>query len=170
MSIRHVVVDTTLGPITIAATGEAISGLYFAEHARRPRTETLGRRIPLNWDPLLTVAAVQLLEYLEGARRTFELPLQATGSSFQQAVWAIVSEIPFGETRTYGDIAGELGDRSRAQEVGQAVGMNPLCIIVPCHRVVGASGSLTGYAGGLTRKRALLELEAPVAALAGRLF
>ena len=113
---------------------------------------------------------MQLLEYLEGATRTFDLPLQATGSSFQQAVWAIVSEIPFGETRTYGDIADEVGDRSRAQEVGQAVGMNPLCVIVPCHRVVGASGSLTGYAGGLSRKRALLDLEAPVAASAGRLF
>ena len=170
MSTRHVIVDTTLGPITIAATGEAISGLYFAEHARRPGGEALGRRIPLSWDPLLTEAAVQLLQYLQGARRTFELPLEATGSSFQRAVWAIVSEIPFGETRTYGDIADELGDRSRAQEVGQAVGMNPLCVLVPCHRVVGASGSLTGYAGGLSRKRALLELEAPVAVAAGRLF
>ncbi len=170
MSTRHVVVDTTLGPITITATGEAITGLYFAEHIRRPRGETLGRRVPLSWDPLLTEAAVQLVEYVEGDRRTFELPLQATGSSFQRAVWTIVSEIPFGETRTYGDIAGELGDRGRAQEVGQAVGMNPLCILVPCHRVLGASGSLTGYAGGLTRKRALLELEAPVAAAAGRLF
>ena len=149
---------------------EAISGLYFAEHARRPGSEALGRRIPLSWDPLLTEAAVQLLQYLQGARRTFELPLEATGSSFQRAVWAIVSEIPFGETRTYGDIADELGDRSRAQEVGQAVGMNPLCVLVPCHRVVGASGSLTGYAGGLSRKRALLELEAPVAVAAGRLF
>jgi len=170
MSTRHVVVDTTLGPITIAATGEVITGLYFAEHARRPRTEMLGRRVPLSWDPLLTGAAVQVVEYLEGARRTFELPWHATGSRFQQAVWAIVSRIPFADTRTYGDIAEELGDRSRAQEVGQAVAMNPLCILVPCHRVVGASGSLTGYAGGLTRKRALLELEAPVAVAAGRLF
>ena len=170
MSTRHVIVDTTLGPITITAFGDAINGLYFDEHVRRPGSETFGRRIPLSWDPLLTEAAVQLLEYLEGARRTFELPLQATGSSFQQAVWAIVSEIPFGETRTYGDIADELGDRSRAQEVGQAVGMNPLCVFVPCQRVVGASGSLTGYAGGLARKRALLDLEAPVAVAAGRLF
>jgi methylated-DNA-[protein]-cysteine S-methyltransferase len=170
MSIRHVVVDTTLGPITIVANGEAISGLYFAEHARRPRSETFGRRIPLSWDPLLTETAGQLLEYLDGTRREFDLPLLAAGDSFRQSVWAIVSAIPFGETRTYGDIAAELGDRSRAQEVGQAVGMNPLCVIVPCHRVVGADGSLTGYAGGLSRKRALLELEAPAPVAAGRLF
>jgi methylated-DNA-[protein]-cysteine S-methyltransferase len=170
MSTRHVVVDTRIGPITIVANGEAISGLYFADHSRRPRSESFGRRIPLTWDPLLMDAAGQLLEYLDGSRRSFDLPLHAVGDGFQRSVWAIVSAIGFGETRTYGDIAAELGDRSRAQEVGQAVGINPLCVIVPCHRVVGANGALTGYAGGLARKRALLELEAPAAVAAGRLF
>jgi methylated-DNA-[protein]-cysteine S-methyltransferase len=85
-------------------------------------------------------------------------------------VWAKVNEVPFGRTTTYGTIAAQLGDPRRAYQVGQAVGANPLCIFVPCHRVVGSAGALTGYAGGLERKQALLELEAPAAVAAGRLF
>jgi methylated-DNA-[protein]-cysteine S-methyltransferase len=170
MSTRHGAVETMMGPMTIVATGEAITGLYFDRHARRPRSETFGPRIALSEDEVLTQAARQLMEYLEGTRRTFELTLDAAGDAFQQSVWAIVSDIPFGTTTTYGAIAAELGNPSLAQEVGQAVGMNPLCIFIPCHRVVGASGALTGYAGGLARKRTLLELEEPVSASAGRLF
>jgi methylated-DNA-[protein]-cysteine S-methyltransferase len=170
MNTRHAIAETTLGPMTIVATGDAITGLYFAQHARRPRSETFGPRTALSQDQVLAQAAEQLTEYLEGTRRTFELELEAAGSAFQQSVWAIVNDIPFGETTTYGAIAAELGDRSLAQEVGHAVGMNPLCILAPCHRVVGATGALTGYAGGLARKRALLELEEPVSASAGRLF
>jgi len=170
MSTRHAVVDTTLGPITIVATGQAITGLYFAQHIRRPSRDTFGPRVPMSENQLLADAGRQLVEYLDGSRRTFDLPLEAAGDAFQKSVWAIVSEIPFGRTTTYGAISGELGDRSLAQDVGQAVAMNPLCILVPCHRVVGANGALTGYAGGLTRKRALLELEEPAAAPAGRLF
>lgn len=170
MSTRHGVIDTTMGLVTIVATGDAISALYFAQHARRPRSETFGPHSPLAEDQLLAQAAEQLIEYLDGERRTFELKLDAAGDGFQKSVWAIVSDIPFGQTTTYGAIAAKLGDRSLAQEVGQAVGMNPLCIFVPCHRVVGATGALTGYAGGLARKRALLELEEPVSASAGRLF
>ena len=170
MRTRHVVIDTTLGPITIVGDGEAITGAYFAWQARRPSSETIGPRVTLAKDPLLAEAAEQLDEYLGGARRTFDLPLRTDGDVFQESVWAIVRRIPFGETRSYGTIAAQLGDRRLAQRVGQAVGANPLCIFVPCHRVVGASGELTGYAGGLVRKRALLELEAPVPAMAGRLF
>lgn len=170
MSTRHAVVGTTLGPITIVATGKAITGLYFARHIRRPGREALGPRVPVSEDPLLMEAGRQLTEYLDRSRRTFDLPLTAAGDAFQKSVWAIVSEILFGQTTTYGTIAAELGDRGLAQDVGQAVGANPLCIFVPCHRVVGATGALVGYAGGLTRKRTLLELEEPAPASADRLF
>jgi methylated-DNA-[protein]-cysteine S-methyltransferase len=173
MNARHVVVDTTLGPITIVAEGEAITGAYFAWHARRPGAETTGPRVTLARDELLAAAADQLAEYLDGARREFDLPLRAEGNAFQKSVWEIVGRIPFARTMTYGEIAAQLGDRRLAQKVGQAVGANPLCVLVPCHRVIGAGGSLTGYAGGLVRKRALLDLEAPVPAVssvAGRLF
>jgi methylated-DNA-[protein]-cysteine S-methyltransferase len=121
-------------------------------------------------DGLLDEAARQLLDYVAGRRTEFGLPLAADGDAFQHAVWDIVNDIPFGATTTYGRIAEQLGDRTLAQKVGQAVGANPLCIIVPCHRVLGANGSLTGYAGGLKRKAALLELERPARVSAGRLF
>ncbi|WP_280306900.1 methylated-DNA--[protein]-cysteine S-methyltransferase [Nocardia neocaledoniensis] len=168
MSIRHTVVETDLGPITLVATGAAVTGLYFRHHIRRPGVESFGVESPA--DPLLIEAADQLRDYLAGRRLTFDLPLSARGDDFQRAVWAIVAAIPRGETSTYGRIAEQLGDRALAQRVGQAVGANPLCVFVPCHRVVGADGSLTGYAGGLPRKRALLDLEAPAPVSAGRLF
>lgn len=170
MTTRHTIVDTTLGEITIVATGETITGLYFARHVRRPSAEVLGLGVATTEDELLGEAAWQLIEHLQGMRRSFELPLAATGDEFQQSVWAKVNEVPFGRTTTYGTIAAQLGDPRRAYQVGQAVGANPLCIFVPCHRVVGSAGALTGYAGGLERKRALLELEAPAAVAAGRLF
>jgi methylated-DNA-[protein]-cysteine S-methyltransferase len=98
------------------------------------------------------------------------MPLAAAGDTFQRLVWDEVAAIPRGQTTTYGRIAEQLGDRGLAYRVGQAVGANPLCIFVPCHRVVGANGALTGYAGGLQRKQALLELEEPAEVSAGRLF
>ncbi|MES9558837.1 MULTISPECIES: methylated-DNA--[protein]-cysteine S-methyltransferase [unclassified Streptomyces] len=170
MNTKYAVVATELGPVTIVASGDAVTGLYFARHIRRPAQETLGTEVPLTSDGLLAEAAVQLDDYLGGRRREFDLPFAAAGNEFQRRVWAVVAAIPFGETRTYGAIAEQLGDKALAQQVGQAVGANPLCVFVPCHRVVGAGGSLTGYAGGLKRKRALLELEEPVQAAAGRLF
>jgi methylated-DNA-[protein]-cysteine S-methyltransferase len=170
MTTRHIIIDTTLGEITIVANGDAITGLYFAHHIRRPNAEALGPRVAATADELLREAGRQLIEYLDGTRRSFELPLAAAGNAFQQSVWTQVGEIPFGRTTTYGAIAAKLGDPRRAYEVGQAVGANPLCIVVACHRVVGSTGALTGYAGGLERKRALLDLEAPAAVAAGRLF
>ena len=170
MNIRHAVVDTDLGPVTIVARDEAVTGLYFRHHIRRPAQETFGPGVAVGADGLLDEAARQLLDYLAGHRPEFGLPLAADGDQFQHAVWDIVSGIPFGETTTYGRIAEQLGDRTLAQKVGQAVGANPLCIIVPCHRVLGAGGSLTGYAGGLKRKAALLDLEVPERVSAGRLF
>ncbi|MGW0589457.1 methylated-DNA--[protein]-cysteine S-methyltransferase [Streptosporangium sp. NPDC002607] len=168
MSTRHTVVNTTLGPVTIVAEGDAVTGLYFRHHIRSPAQETFGAVVA--GDALLAEAATQLEDYLAGRRREFALPLRADGDAFQQAVWSIVNEIPFGETTTYGRIAERLGDRGLAYRVGQAVGANPLCVFVPCHRVLGANGNLTGYAGGLKRKQALLELEEPAQVRAGRLF
>jgi methylated-DNA-[protein]-cysteine S-methyltransferase len=170
MSTRHIVVETDFGPITLVATDEKIAGLYFRHHVRRPPQELFGPEVVESTDPLLNEAGQQLRDYLSGRRREFDLPLAAEGDEFQHAVWDIVKGIQRGDTTTYRGIAEQLGDSSLAQQVGQAVGANPLCIFVPCHRVIGSNGSLTGYAGGLKRKRALLELEAPAAVGARRLF
>ncbi|MFK0287710.1 methylated-DNA--[protein]-cysteine S-methyltransferase [Streptomyces sp. NPDC090499] len=170
MNTRHVVIETHLGPITIVARDEAITGLYFGQHVRRPRQETFGPEAGDATDPLLNEAVRQLCDYLAGRRRQFDLPFAAEGDSFQHAVWDIVKSIQCGDTTTYGRIAEQVGGRGLAQQVGQAVGANPLCIFVPCHRVVGSAGALTGYAGGLKRKQALLELEEPPAGDAGGLF
>lgn len=170
MNIRHTVVDGDFGPITVVARDEAITGLYFRHHIRRPAQDSFGAELPMGADRLLDEAARQLLDYFAGRRREFDLPFAAEGDAFQRAVWDILTSIPFGETTTYGSIAEQLGDRTLAQKVGQAVGANPLSIFVPCHRVLGTNGSLTGYAGGLRRKKALLELEEPAQVSAGRLF
>ena len=170
MNIRHVVVDTDFGPITVVAKGEAITGLYFRSHIRRPAQRTFGPGVIASTDALLGEAARQLSGYLAGERTEFDLPLAAEGDAFQHAVWDIVVRIPRGETTTYGHIAEQLGDRALAYRVGQAVGANPLCIIVPCHRVIGANGALTGYAGGLKRKRALLDIEERAEVSAASLF
>ena len=170
MNIRHAVVDTRFGAITLVARDASITGLYFRHHIRRPAPETSGPEVPATQDVLLMEAAVQLRDYLAGRRREFDLPFAADGNDFQKLVWGIVKAIPFGQTTTYGHIAEQLGDRNLAQKVGQAVGANPLCIFVPCHRVLGANGSLTGYAGGLQRKQALLELEEPAELSTSRLF
>jgi methylated-DNA-[protein]-cysteine S-methyltransferase len=110
--------------------------------------------------------ARQLGEYFAGERTGFELALDPPGDAFDRRVWELVAGIPYGRTRTYGELARDLGDPALAQAVGAANGRNPLCVVVPCHRVIGADGGLTGYAGGLPRKRFLLDLEAP----GGRLF
>ena len=169
MSTRHIVVDSDLGPMTIVANGKAITGLYFRQHIRRPASEAFGPEVTAAADPLLNEAARQLRDYLAGERGQFDLPLSAAGAAFQRSVWEIVQDIPRGETATYGQIAERLGNRALAWQVGQAVGANPLCIFVPCHRVVGSGGSLTGYAGGLKRKQALLALEEPAELAAARL-
>jgi len=120
-----------------------------------PRPANFGPRADAGFEQV----AAQLAEYLAGERRTFDLPLQVRGDAFQHRVWDLVTRIPYGQTTTYGDLAKRLGDDVNAQQVGAAVSRNPLCILIPCHRIVGSTGRLTGYAGGLDRKRALLELE-----------
>lgn len=118
---------------------------------------------PLSADPSLDVAVQQLREYFEGDRQEFDLTLSVRGGGeFERAVWQQIAAIGYGEMRTYGEIAAAVGDRGAAQAVGTACNRNPLPIVVPCHRVVGAGGKLVGFGGGLPRKRFLLELEARV--------
>lgn len=151
----HSVVPTVLGELTLVRDEEALLGVYFPHHWYRPGAAAFGSRRDEGFDEV----ADQLGEYLAGARREFDLPVRAEGDALQRRVWALVRRVPYGETTTYGALARELGGGSTPQEVGAAVGRNPLCIVLPCHRVIGADGTLTGYAGGLRRKRFLLELE-----------
>ncbi|WP_066951423.1 methylated-DNA--[protein]-cysteine S-methyltransferase [Microtetraspora fusca] len=167
---RYAPVVSTLGDVTLVADGGGLVGLYFPHHWHRPDASTFGEQVDASSDPLLAQAAHELDEYLAGRRREFAVQLAARGDEFQVRVWALLRQIPYGRTTTYGALAEQLGDRRLAQKVGQAVGRNPLCVFVACHRVIGANGALTGYAGGLERKRRLLELEEPEEARAGRLF
>jgi methylated-DNA-[protein]-cysteine S-methyltransferase len=151
----HTVVSTMLGELTLVRDANALRGLYFPHHWYRPDPATFGPRRSDGFDEI----AGQLDEYLTGQRREFDLPLDPRGDEFQLRVWDLIRQIPYGDTVTYGTLASRLGGDVTAQQVGAAVGRNPLSIVVPCHRVVGASGKLTGYAGGLARKRHLLDLE-----------
>lgn len=162
---RHTVVDSPLGALTLVAEGDALSGLYFEGHRRGPSPQALGPRTDGGFEE----ARRQLEEYFAGERRDFDLPLAARGEEFAQRVWKLLAQIPYGGTCSYGALARRLGDPGLAQAVGAANGRNPLCVIVPCHRVVAADGSLTGYAGGLERKRFLLDLEESAAGTS-RLF
>jgi methylated-DNA-[protein]-cysteine S-methyltransferase len=151
----HTVLATRLGDLTVVRAGAAVTGLYFPRHWPRPDRAAFGPRV----DGGFGAVARQLAEYLDGDRVAFELALRASGPDFDRRVWALVAAVPYGETTSYGALARALGPGTEPRDVGAAVGRNPLCIIIPCHRVVGATGKLTGYAGGLDRKRALLETE-----------
>lgn len=157
----YTVFDSPIGPLTAVANDAGLAAVYMAEHLRRPGWETFGERVPASDSPVLAAAVEQLGEYFAGVRTEFAVPLAPAGNPFQHRVWDALRRIPYGEVRTYGDVAAMLEDRSMAQAVGSANGRNPISIIVPCHRVVGADGSLVGYAGGLERKQFLLELENP---------
>jgi methylated-DNA-[protein]-cysteine S-methyltransferase len=162
----HTTVRSSLGDLTVVGRGGSVTGLYFPHHWYLPDRSVFGEYHDAGFDDVRG----QLDEYLTGQRREFDLRVDAAGSPFQQRVWQLISEIPYGATVSYGELARELGDEVTAQEVGAATGRNPVSIIIPCHRVVGASGRLTGYAGGLRRKRILLDLEQDVAGRATRLF
>jgi methylated-DNA-[protein]-cysteine S-methyltransferase len=131
------------------------SGVKIPHHWCMPGAETFGPRTDEGFDEV----ARQLKDYLAGGRREFDLPLQARGSVPQRRVWDLVAEVPYGQTITYGSLARRLNCDVTPQQVGADISRNPLCILIPCHRVVGSNGQLTGYAGGLERKRALSELE-----------
>ena len=160
----HTVLTTRLGELTVVREAGAVTGLYFPRHWPRPDRTAFGPRRDEGFEDV----ARQIGEYLDGDRTEFELPLKASGSEFDRRVWDVVAGIPYGETTTYGEIARSLGAGTEPRDVGGAVGRNPVCIVIPCHRVVGVTGKLTGYAGGLDRKRALLEMEHAGALRAGR--
>ena len=153
--MRWTVVDSPIGELSIGADEDGLCGLQFgAIGAAEPGAPP---------DSALAGAAAQLREYFAGERTDFALRLHTRrGSEFERAVWAQLSRIPYGETRTYGEIAALAGDPGAARAVGVACNRNPVAVIVPCHRVVGAGGKLVGFGGGLPRKRFLLELEARV--------
>lgn len=155
---RHAVLGTSLGDLVLVADDEGLVGLYFPGHRTRPDPRGLGPRV-LGPDPLLDEAAVQVRGYLAGERTAFDLPLRPRGSARAQEVWRLIGGVPYGSTTTYQALAVLVGRGTSPRAVGGLVGRNPLSIVVPCHRVVGSDGALTGYAGGLDRKRRLLELE-----------
>ena len=149
--------ESPLGRIILAATDTALVGVFFHDQAHLP--ERASWSVVLN-QPILQQTQVELTEYFAGQRRTFDIPLDlSSGTPFQQAVWAALLSIPCGATTPYGAISTLIGNPAAVRAVGGAVGRNPVSIIVPCHRVVGSKGTLTGYAGGLPRKTALLQLE-----------
>jgi methylated-DNA-[protein]-cysteine S-methyltransferase len=170
MNTRHAVIESPLGELTLVAEDDALTGLYFRHHWYRPAADTLGPRVDAASDELLATAQTQLTDYLAGRRNGFNLPTRLNGDPAQQRIWHLLSTIPYGETITYGELAAAVADGTTAREVGQSVGRNPLSIILPCHRVVGRNGQLTGYAGGIKRKQFLLELEEPSEVKAARLF
>ena len=155
-----------IGELTLVAGDGRLTGVYFPHHWYRPDPATFGRPAESGFGEVKR----QLAEYFAGERQRFDLPLDARGDEFQRRVWELIGRIPYGQTATYGDLARELGGQVLAKDVGGAVGRNPLSVIVPCHRVVGKDGRLTGYAGGLARKRFLLDLEEPAAGKTGKLF
>ena len=170
VTLRHLRSNTTLGNMLLFARDSALIGAYFDDQRYLPDADAFGEEVAENEDQLLQHTVTQLHEYLSGTREHFELPLAPEGDEFSQRVWQILCAIPYGHTTSYGVIARELGNTAYAQRVGQSVGHNPISIIIPCHRVMGSDGSLTGYAGGLDRKRRLLSLEEPEPAAANRLF
>ena len=153
----HTYFDSPIGRLILAATSNRLVGVWFADQAYLPDLSTWA----LNADhPVLQQAQTQLTDYFAGRRSHFDLPLDfSCGTDFQQQVWRALLEIPCGATCSYGDLSVSIGKPSAVRAVGGAIGRNPLGIIVPCHRVIGANGALTGYTGGLKRKTALLKLE-----------
>jgi methylated-DNA-[protein]-cysteine S-methyltransferase len=152
MSYR--VIDSPIGPLTVAGRGSTLTHLRMVDQTHEPNRADWVRD-----DRILPDVVDQLEAYFAGALTEFDLALELGGSAFQRRVWNALRTIPYGETRSYGHIANQIGASGAARAVGLANGRNPICIIVPCHRVIGAAGSLTGYGGGLDRKRTLLQLE-----------
>ncbi len=148
--------DSPVGALTLVSNGSALIGLYMNEHKHGPAPE--------GWVEDAEVAPLpetqrQLQEYFDGTRTTFDVPLAAQGTEFQQRVWKALCDIPWGETISYGELARRIGDPGASRAVGMANGRNPVSIIVPCHRVIGANGKLTGYGGGMERKAFLIQHE-----------
>jgi methylated-DNA-[protein]-cysteine S-methyltransferase len=177
-SVAELVIDSPIGPLLLVADDRALCAVYFPNHPdgavlrEAPTPEAAAARAASSSPPaaqqILRDAARQLGEYFAGTRREFELPLETGGTDFQQQVWRALCAIPFAVTWSYGQLATTVGNRNASRAVGAANGKNPIPIIVPCHRVIGSDGSLTGFGGGEATKRWLLDHEAKVAGL--RLF
>lgn len=149
--------ESPLGALLLISDGEHLTGLYFAGEKGRPVIEPSWRHAPQL--PVLDQARREIAEYFLAGRRTFDVALAPAGTAFERRVWEAIGRIPYGATTSYQALAASIGHPRAARAVGAATGRNPIAIIIPCHRVLGAGGTLTGYAGGLERKRALLELE-----------
>lgn len=149
-------IGTPICPLIVAADGEALVAVRLATSGRAPEPDPAWQNLVT---PLLSRCIEQLQQYFRRERRELSVPCRPAGTDFQQGVWRSLREIPFGQTWTYGQLAERLGRPEAVRAVGQAIRANPVPIIIPCHRVVGSDGSLTGYAGGLWRKKYLLELE-----------
>ena len=163
-SIVQTRLQSPLGDMLLAATNQGLAGAWFTDQRHRPEALDF-KNLPQAWPthdshPMLLEAARQLAEFFSGKRKAFDLRLDINGGTlFQQSVWRALLKIPYGKTTSYGSISRQIDNPAAVRAVGSAVGRNPLSLIVPCHRVLGGDGSLTGYAGGLHRKTALLELE-----------
>lgn len=141
--------DSPIGTVEVGGSDDAVTSLVFVEKKRRGTTS----------NAVCDEAVRQIAEYFEGKRQEFDLPIELTGTDFQQRVWSKLDAIPFGQTVSYGDVARSIGKPTASRAVGTANGSNPISIILPCHRVIGNDGSLTGYGGGLWRKEWLLKHE-----------
>ena len=163
----HTVIDSAVGRLTLVVEDGAIVGLYMNLQRHRPDDGDLGEpdRRGRQAAPFKT-AADQLDAYFAGALTRFTLPMAPRGSEFQQRVWTALQDIPYGQTESYGELAERIGSPRAARAVGLANGKNPISIVIPCHRVVGSDGNLTGYGGGLDRKKQLLDLELAVSGAA----
>jgi methylated-DNA-[protein]-cysteine S-methyltransferase len=155
MTTYFTYLDTPIGTLLIAGDDDAITRISFARDGAPDRPEAGWIRDDTRFDD----ASTQLLEYFAGKRREFTLPLRPQGTEFQRKVWKVLLDIPFGETRSYGWLAMAIGNPAASRAVGAANGANPIPIVVPCHRVIGTSGALTGFGGGIPVKKFLLELE-----------
>jgi methylated-DNA-[protein]-cysteine S-methyltransferase len=153
--ICYRIIGSTIGPLTLAGRDHTLTHLLMVDHAHAPDRAGWRREATA-----FAAAVEQLDAYFAGERTQFDLDFELAGTDFQRRVWAALLTIPYGETRSYGQIAEQIGATSASRAVGLANGRNPISIIVPCHRVIGSNGSLTGYGGGIDRKRTLLDLEA----------
>lgn len=157
MSLTFKVVDSPVGKLTLVASLQGLVAILWENDD--PRRVRLDAPVESDNDPVLIQTETELQEYFSGGRDTFTVPLDMRGTPFQKQVWEALRQVPFGETRTYGELAKQLGNPTATRAVGAANGRNPVSIIVPCHRVIGFSGKLTGFAGGLETKAYLLNLE-----------
>jgi len=162
MTFRSKLMTSPVGILTLVASKEGLAGVLWEDD--KPTRVPLSPMVEAPGHPLLLEAERQLGDYFAGSRREFRLPLDFRGTLFQKSVWAALLTIPYGETRSYADIARLIGKPSACRAVGAANGRNPISIIAPCHRVVASNGALTGFAGGIAVKRYLLDLERPSAA------